>query len=249
MLDVKYSVPVPERPPMTSPDALPPPPWRRPTAKPRQQLTVDAVVAVALRIMAGEGLEAVTMRRVAQDLNTGPASLYAHVRNKQDLHELMLDKVFARVAVPAPDPGRWREQLTAVAIEVTRIMLDNPGVARIAMQTLIPTSAGQLVLVDGIFGLLRAGGIPDRYIPPAADALALYCTAYAYEASLAPTTEAGQAEVRRRVGEIEEYLDSLPPQRLPHLRALRSELSGDNGEHFAFALDVFITGLAAYAKR
>ena len=58
----------------------------------------------ALEVLAKEGLDAVTMRRVAQELETGPASLYAHVSNKDELAELMLDAVLADV--PLPGTGR-----------------------------------------------------------------------------------------------------------------------------------------------
>lgn len=203
-----------------------------------------------MRIMASEGLDAVSMRRVADALDTGPASLYAHVRNKQDLHELMLDEVFKDVRVPKPDPAHWQQQLKDLAFTVTRIMLENPGAARIVMHTPIPTTPGPLLIMEGVSGILRAGGVPDEYIAYAADALSLYCTAFAYEASMWPTSEAGQAEAQRRLGEINAYLDSLPPDRFPELTALRSRVRADEGmKHFEFAIDVFIAGLARYASR
>ncbi|NYI07080.1 TetR/AcrR family transcriptional regulator [Allostreptomyces psammosilenae] len=227
---------------------LPPPPWRRGPGRPRQQLTREAIVTAALRIMGEEGLDAVTMRRVAQALNTGPASLYAHVRDKQDLHELMLDEVFKDVRAPEPDPRRWREQLKEVTLATTQVLLDHPGTAQILMRTLIPTTPGLLVIMDATLGILRAAGFPDHVALRASDALALYSTAYAYEASLWPSGEAGQEEATRRIGEIEDYLDSLPADRLPHLTALRPAMrGGDAVEHFEFALDVFIAGITAYA--
>ena len=58
-----------------------------------------------LEILAAEGIDAVTMRAVAAKLGTGAASLYAHVRDKSELHQLMLDEVVAEVEVPA---GRSR---------------------------------------------------------------------------------------------------------------------------------------------
>jgi AcrR family transcriptional regulator len=229
---------------------LPVPPWRqRPARPPRQQLSADAIVAAAMRIMAAEGLDAVSMRRVAEALGTGPASLYAHVRNKQDLHELMLDEIFKDVRVPTPDPSRWQQQLKELAFAVTRIMLESPGAARIVMHTLIPTTPGLLLIMEGVSGILRAGGLPDQYIAYAADALSLYCTAFAYEASMWPSSEAGQAEAQRRLGEINAYLDSLPPDRFPELMALRSQFQADDGmKHFEFAIDVFIAGLARYTS-
>lgn len=233
---------------MTSHEPLPPPPWRR-TKRAKRQLSVDRIVTKALEILAADGLDAVTMRRVAEALGTGPASLYAHVRGKEELHELMLDAVMRKVPFPEPDPVGWQEQLKQMGRDVTRVMLDHPGVARIAMECLIPTSPHLLLQMDAMLGLLRAAGIPDRVAVLAGDTLALYCTAIAYEAGLWSGLAAGESEAARRVAEIEAYLDSLPPERLPHLMAVRPLLAeGGGDEHFEFGLDLLVSGLAAYAE-
>lgn len=231
--------------------AVPPPPWRRGAAKPvRQQLGVPAIVAAAVRIMDREGLDAVSMRRVATELGTGAASLYQHVRNKQELHELILDEVFRDLAVPAPDPAKWRQQLKDLCLELTRTMLAHPGAAKIGMETLIPTTPGVLVGMDAMMGIMRAGGVPDRLVAPACDTLALMGTAFAYEASLWPRTGSGQAEAQRRIEEIEAYLGSLPAEQFPHLTALRAHMRDDDGwTNLEFGVDVFIAGLATYAER
>src|SRR4051812_33822069 len=74
---------------------VPAPPWRkrRKVAPPRQPLSQDLIIDTALRVLRAEGLDAVSMRRVAQELDTGPASLYAHESNKEELLELMLDRI------------------------------------------------------------------------------------------------------------------------------------------------------------
>lgn len=230
--------------------AVPPPPWRRGAAKPvRQQLGVPAIVAAAMRIMDREGLDAVSMRRVAQELGTGAASLYQHVRNKRELHELILDEVFRDLEAPEPDPARWRQQLKDLCLDLVRKMLAHPGAARIGMETLIPTTPGLLVGMDAMMGYMRAGGVPDRLVPKACDALALMGTAYAYEVSLWPTSADGRAEAQRRIEEIEAYLDSLPVEQFPHLTALRAQMGAEDGwENFEFGIDVFLAGLATYAK-
>lgn len=229
---------------------LPSPPWRRSAGRPaRQQLSAASIVDTALRVMDAEGLDSVSMRRIAQELDTGAASLYQHVRNKQELHELMLDRVFAEVTLPEPDARRWREQLKDVLREMYRLMRAHPGIARISLATLIPTTPGLLVAMDTMMGLLRTAGVPDKYVAPACDALALYVTAHAYEASLVPSVAAGEAEAGRRLGEIREYVASLPKDRLPNLAALQPFFGDDDqADHFEFALDVFIAGLATYRR-
>src|SRR5215207_9689886 len=93
--------------------SISPPPWqqaRSPRAA-RTPLSRERIVEAALQILVDEGYEAVSMRKVAQALGTGPASLYAHVANKKDLDQLLVDHAAAQVRIPDPDPEHWQEQL------------------------------------------------------------------------------------------------------------------------------------------
>ncbi|MGH2725796.1 MAG: TetR/AcrR family transcriptional regulator, partial [Actinomycetota bacterium] len=58
-----------------------------------------------------EGLDGLSMRTLAKDLGTGAASLYWHVRNREELLHLMIDAVCAEIELPEPDASRWEEQL------------------------------------------------------------------------------------------------------------------------------------------
>lgn len=71
-------------------------------------ITVDQVVDTALGIIATEGYEALTVRRLGGALDTGPASLYPHVVNKVDLDELLIGRLCAELVLPDPDPAVWR---------------------------------------------------------------------------------------------------------------------------------------------
>jgi AcrR family transcriptional regulator len=81
--------------PQTTLDLL----WRvgGPTVRrgPRKALSVDAVVAAAIALADDEGLDAVTMRRIAQTLGVAPMTLYTYVPGKSELIELMLDALYA----------------------------------------------------------------------------------------------------------------------------------------------------------
>ena len=97
---------------MAAPD--PEPPWWTPrkAPTPRRALSREAIVATALDVLRAEGMDAVSMRRVAADLGTGPASLYAHVTGKDELLDLLYDEVVGTIPLPVPDPARWQEQAT-----------------------------------------------------------------------------------------------------------------------------------------
>ncbi len=146
--------------PDRSSTALPPfpgtPRRRRRTAK--APLTVDRIVDAALDVMAAEGYEAITMRRVAQQLGTGPASLYAHLSSKRDLDALIVDRVATEVTVPDPDPAHWAEQVIAVMRELRTAMTRHPGVAR-AVIGYIPTGPEALLITERLLAIMLAGGV------------------------------------------------------------------------------------------
>ncbi|HEU4491990.1 MAG TPA: TetR/AcrR family transcriptional regulator [Jiangellales bacterium] len=95
--------------------------WRDAAAAPRRgpqrALDLDAVVAAAIAVADAEGLDAVTMRRVAEELGVGAMTLYTYLPGKAELLDLMLDAAYA--SMPRADAtGRpWRERLAAVADE------------------------------------------------------------------------------------------------------------------------------------
>src|SRR5690242_11660406 len=98
-------------------------------------LSREGIVAAGLGGRRAEGLERVTMRRVAAELDTGAASLYVYVRDTEDLHAQLLDALLSSVAVAIPGDGNWRERLVAALWEYARTLFDYPGIARMALFT------------------------------------------------------------------------------------------------------------------
>ncbi|GAA1870523.1 GntR family transcriptional regulator [Asanoa iriomotensis] len=90
------------------------PSGRRPGAA-RRALRREQVLRAAIEIADVEGLDAVSMRRLAVELGVGPMSLYRHVANKDDLVAQMADEVFGESALPVPGPPGWRAKLELVA--------------------------------------------------------------------------------------------------------------------------------------
>src|SRR6201996_4789803 len=107
-----------ERHQQTGAGAGAPAPRRGPGGGGKKRITVDAIVSTAFVIVEKEGYEALTMRRVAAALETGPSSLYAHVVNKEDLDELLIGRLSAEIDLPEPDPTRWRQQVVRVCTQL-----------------------------------------------------------------------------------------------------------------------------------
>jgi AcrR family transcriptional regulator len=105
----------------------------RPRRGPRPKLTVDRIVAVALEIADAEGLPALSMRRVAERLDTSTMSLYTYVPGKAELVDVMFDRVLAEQARPAGDPaGDWRARLERIAHEDWALYMRHPWLLQIA---------------------------------------------------------------------------------------------------------------------
>jgi len=233
---------------------MPTPPGRRPrkAAAPRRQLTQEAVVETAIRVLDAEGLEAVTMRRVAQELGTGPASLYAHVSGKDELRELMLDRVAADIRVPVPDPERWQEQLKDLAREIRRVYISHRDIAMVSMG-LIPTGPHLLDVAEAQLALMRAGGVPKNIAAMAVDTLGMFLDADAVEGTIyyakTPAGEDPHAFFEEYFGQFREYFAALPADRYPVLTGMVRELTdADDDGRFEFGLDLIVRGIASYVE-
>jgi AcrR family transcriptional regulator len=226
-------------------------PHRRRT-HPRQRhgriaLSRDAILDAATTVLDAEGLDAVTMRRVAEVLGTGPASLYAHVQHKDDLVDAVLDRVIGEVDTSdPPDPERWAEQLKQFLRDGRATFARHQDIARASMAN-IPHGDNALPVVEYMLALLAAGGVPDQVAAWSADVLSLYLTATAVEESMETWSDgaAGEVDPHHHV-EMERFMRSLDPARFPHIVALAGPLTtGDRDARFEFGLDMLMRGIAS----
>src|SRR5215471_16044052 len=122
---------------------------RGPSGGRKEPITVDAIISTAFGIVAAEGYEALTMRRVAIALETGPSSLYAHVVNKEDLDELLIGRLCAGIDLPEPDPATWRQQAIGVCTQLRDQYLRYPGISQGAFAA-APSNVDTLRVSEGM---------------------------------------------------------------------------------------------------
>jgi AcrR family transcriptional regulator len=225
---------------------LPHPPSRprpgRQRGRPRS-LDRDAVVDAAIRVLDAEGLDAVTIRRVAHELGTSGTALYTYVRDKDELVDLLLDRVIGEVdvsVIPADLP--WQEQVRAIGREMRRVFSSHRDVARATLAR-IPQGENALAIVESMLGRLRAAEVPDEVIALGVDLLALYVGAVSYEESI---TDGEHAQIETFVDELRSYFENLPRDRFPNLVAMAGPLTS-TADRFEFGLDVIVRGLASRA--
>ncbi|MEU5383483.1 TetR/AcrR family transcriptional regulator [Kitasatospora cineracea] len=208
-------------------------------------LTQAGIVAAAVRLMASEGLPRVTMRRLAQELDTGPASLYVYVANTAELHAAILEHHLGTVDLTAAaDPGRdWRERIVAVLESYTAVLFEHPALARSALLAR-PAGPHYLALVEALLGLLDEGGVPAGQAAWGVDALLQVATATAAEQSARTGAEA-EAEH----GAMVRALREADPARYPKVAATAGELvSGHPAERLAWTFRMLVNGVAATAR-
>jgi AcrR family transcriptional regulator len=223
--------------------AAPDPPWWRKRAQPsseRKPLTRDAIVDAALVVLEREGIEGLSMRKLAQELGAGAASLYWHVGDKEQLLSLLLDRIVGEQKIPEPDPEHWQDQVREMARDARALFKSRRDSARLSMGR-IPTGPNSLPVMERTLAVLAAAALPPRVIAYAADLFALYVGAFAYEESIASEGDPAQ---------FDEYLRSLPPEHFPVITGLAADLTvGDADERFEFGVDLLIAGLEALGKR
>jgi AcrR family transcriptional regulator len=124
----------------------------------RAQLTRQQVVTAAIALADRDGIESISMRRLAQELGIEAMSLYTHVRNKEDLLDGMVDAVISMIPVEAgAGAGDWGTSLRTMALAARGVMLLHPWGPRTLETRAVPGPAG-LAYVDSVLGILRQGG-------------------------------------------------------------------------------------------
>jgi len=208
----------------------------------RPQLTRQRVVAEALAVIAEEGVEALTMRTLAARLGVVPGALYHHVRNKQQLQDLLLDGVLAEVDVHLDPSLGWPEQLKVLAHRLRQVLERHPGVAGI-LKTRDPLGPHSLALAEAFLLPLQAAGFADREAGLAFFLLVDYTIGFAVSSSRTSENEQRVRDPAVRT-QLHEFFRSLPPERFPTLVALGEHVWVDNrDERFTAGLDVLIDGL------
>ncbi|MFG1998679.1 TetR/AcrR family transcriptional regulator [Spirillospora sp. NPDC048911] len=112
--------------------------WARPSGGRRPKLSREAIVEAAIKLGDSEGLEAVSIRRVAGELGVRAMSLYTHIERKEDLLALMVDEVIPEILVRGELPADWREAISLIARKERDYILRHPWIVELSSQANLP---------------------------------------------------------------------------------------------------------------
>jgi AcrR family transcriptional regulator len=199
-----------------------------------------------MALLESDGLDGVSMRRVAQSLDTGPASLYVYVKSRDELIALIMDRIAGEITLPGGGAGAdWREQLIDLLLASIKGLGRYPGIA-VAMFATVPTGPNALALTDVILRLLAQGGLSRQARAWAVDLLALYIAAAGTEETI--HAEQGHSDlVENEVHtEARDVFAGLPAERYPTITDLHRELTyGTAEQRTRWSIDVLLNGILA----
>ncbi|MET9262282.1 TetR/AcrR family transcriptional regulator [Amycolatopsis sp. NPDC004079] len=200
-------------------------------------LSREGIIAAALDVVRREGAERVTMRRLAKELDTGPASLYVYVRDTDELHAAVLDELLGEVTATTAGSD-WRSRLWTVVSTYRDVLYAHPGLARVALVSPL-NGPNYLAIVDTVLGLLAEAGVPSGPAAWTVDLLLLVATASAVEHS----TRKDRPDSQQRHDALAETVRGLSPETHPHIVAASENLfSGNADTRSRWAIDALLNG-------
>lgn len=202
------------------------------------RLSLDLIVDTAQRLVAEEGYEAVSMRRLARELGVGAMTLYGYVRTKEELLEALANRVLVSVEPPRPD-APWQEQVTSVMRSVRAAFLAHPELLPVVGAQRIE-GIGAYRGAESLLGALRAAGLGDEQVVHAFDTLVSFTVGFVQR----------EVGVDRGVGDPMPGLRSLPREEFPHVISLAGHLvTRDMESGFEAGLSLLVTGIEGWAAR
>jgi AcrR family transcriptional regulator len=213
------------------------------TVEPRRaRLNRDRVLRAAVALADQAGIEAVSMRKLAEELGVVPMALYKHVADKEELLDGMIDIVIGEVGAPASDAG-WKSAIRQRILSARQSLRRHPWAPGVIESRQNPSPA-MLAYIDSVIGMFRAGGFSIDLTHHALHALGsrLYgFTPEVFDDSQALDPQALEEMVRQMKGRYPHAAELA--QAVYHDEASVVGSGCDDQFEFKFALDLLLDGL------
>ena len=209
-------------------------------------LTAARVLAGAINLADRIGIEQLTIRKLAAELEVKPMSIYHHVPNKEAIVDGMVDLVFSEISRPPSDTD-WKAAMRQRSLSAREVLARHPWAAPL-MESRTAPGPETLHHHDAVIGCLRRGGFSIEMTAHAYALIDSYLYGFALQEVNLPATSGEElAELARSI------IEPLPTGEYPHLMELAAEHimqpGYDFGSEFEFGLDLILDGLEAAAIR
>jgi AcrR family transcriptional regulator len=211
----------------------------------RTRLTRERIVRAAMELADAEGIDAVTMRAVARRLGAEAMSLYRHVRDKDDILDELVDRVYLEIALPHSGTP-WAEAMRDRAIATREVLLRHRWAVGLMESRRHPGPAN-LRHHDAVVGFLAGAGFDARTTTHAYNLLDSYIYGFVLQELSLPF---GSSEEMAEVGA--ELLGGADPDAYPHLARASAELLAggfDYADEFEVGLDLVIDAITRLEQR
>ncbi len=202
----------------------------------------------ALWIADADGLDALTIRKLAQDLGVTPMALYWHFRSKEDLLEGVAEQVWGEIDVQVDREAPWWAQLRGLLESLVSVLRAHPSAPQLVLAHEKRNEAA-LRATEITLEILRGAGFDPRHASAIArNALWTGITLVMSEPGFNPEVPADERAERQRRSQIE--LAMLPAAKYPRLVECAAPMSAcdDPGFHYRFGIGLFIDGVKAAAR-
>lgn len=219
---------------------------RRSSAETNQSpVNRERALEVALEVADLEGIEAVTMRRIARELGVEAASLYHHVRGKEEILDGLVEAVAGTIDLPNPTPD-WREAVSMRARSTRATLRGHPWAVSLMASRTTPGPATLRLLEAGIRAF-REGGFPVALAAHAISTVDSYVHGFVLQEVNLPFHD--EAQLAAMTGAV---METFPAAEFPYLFELTREHvlqpGYDYGEEFDSGLEIVLDGVATLVQ-
>ena len=208
----------------------------------RSPLTRNLIVAAALEIADAEGVDAISMRRVAKAVGVEAMSLYHRVASKDDLLDSVADAVYQSMSLP-PIEDEWQRNVRGYAMAFRQALLEHPNVVALVATRPVMGIAGMGV-VEIALAELREIGFEAELARRVLNILVSFVLGHALTEVGALPALAGHSEE-----EIVQFRQALPSERFPNVAETVASRPADRDAEFANGIEMLITGMELALKQ
>jgi TetR/AcrR family tetracycline transcriptional repressor len=209
-----------------------------------ERLSRDAIVESALALADSEGIDAVTIRRLAKDQGVTPMALYWHFKDKDLLLDGVVERLLAEVELPPADPRRpWDEELHATMAAMLAVIRRHPSLADLTCQRFMNGPSGLGLTERALVSLERAGFDAPVAVQICYQALNAVISLVTSNPNVHIGVDESTCAQQKRTKAAR--LQALPPEQYPHLVASAPAFADlvDEDGYYRMGLTLFINGV------